>query len=552
MITIRINVLTGIILLASLCISGHAYAQNNSTLDVRIIYSTNTTKAELTYNSAIEYPTTVMVMMSEGENTVENPDNIVMIEEADCDELSEVKLTFDLGLENEDKTYNFYAYCGGYAHVMGEAQKTGVTVYGTDTTDSALTLINNEPSQSLAAKICEQVGEKLFLTSVDGDLWRNKYIYAIKTTDFGGSFKCLEDVYSAWSMSTIINSISNGNASDITEILAGNSELLKLDLSDEDYLLYTDEVSRLLKAYCASVTTFSDFAVAYNEALAVASINISSNKGEKLRKYAVNLGISDLMTEYEKKEESILNRFEGKTFENSTSVREYLVSVINSLKTPPPSFGGGGGGGGGGGSSKPASSPVMPSMPEMNVESTEFNDIESTHWALSSVMALNKLGIISGYEDGSFRPNNNVTREEFVKLIVEAFDIISQNTECDFEDISADAWFKKYVSAAVENGIIKGIDENHFGVGQSIRRQDAAVILDRVLDMADISITSSVSFSDADTIGDYAFNSVLKLSDAGIINGIDGGFAPHEPVSRAQAAKLIYESLEYRDNSLLQ
>ena len=53
-------------------------------------------------------------------------------------------------------------------------------------------------------------------------------------------------------------------------------------------------------------------------------------------------------------------------------------------------------------------------------------------------------------------------------------------------------------------------------------------------------------------IGDYAFNSVLKLSDAGIINGIDGGFAPHEPVSRAQAAKLIYESLEYRDNSLLQ
>ena len=167
-------------------------------------------------------------------------------------------------------------------------------------------------------------------------------------------------------------------------------------------------------------------------------------------------------------------------------------------------------------------------------------------------MALNKLGIISGYEDGSFRPNNNVTREEFVKLIVEAFDIISQNTECDFEDISADAWFKKYVSAAVENGIIKGIDENHFGVGQSIRRQDAAVILDRVLDIADISITSSVSFSDADTIGDYAFNSVLKLSDAGIINGIDGGFAPHEPVSRAQAAKLIYESLEYRDNSLLQ
>ena len=73
-----------------------------------------------------------------------------------------------------------------------------------------------------------------------------------------------------------------------------------------------------------------------------------------------------------------------------------------------------------------------------------------------------------------------------------------------------------------------------------------------MLDIADISITSSVSFSDADTIGDYAFNSVLKLSDAGIINGIDGGFAPHEPVSRAQAAKLIYESLEYRDNSLLQ
>ena len=67
-------------------------------------------------------------------------------------------------------------------------------------------------------------------------------------------------------------------------------------------------------------------------------------------------------------------------------------------------------------------------------------------------------GIISGYGDGTFRPLNNVNREEFLKMAMLAFDIkISDNAVCDFADVSESEWYYKYISSAVGCGIISGI-----------------------------------------------------------------------------------------------
>ena len=107
-------------------------------------------------------------------------------------------------------------------------------------------------------------------------------------------------------------------------------------------------------------------------------------------------------------------------------------------------------------------------------------------------------------------------------------------------------WANLYVASAQIKGIVNGQDNFTFGVGQSITRQDAAVMLKRVLDYKGISLESGEvkTFSDADEIAEYAKESVDALASAGVINGMtETEFAPAGKLTRAQAAKLIYGAL---------
>jgi hypothetical protein len=65
----------------------------------------------------------------------------------------------------------------------------------------------------------------------------------------------------------------------------------------------------------------------------------------------------------------------------------------------------------------------------------------------------------------SFAPYDNVTREEFVKLIIELTGIKSDGTNVEFSDVSKDSWYASYVDAAVSGGVVKGIGNGRFGVG---------------------------------------------------------------------------------------
>ena len=542
---IKIKALISIIFAVFVYITGISKAEEIAALDAKVIYGAKTNTVELTYTSVLQYPTTVMIMMTEGDNTPDDYNNIIKIEEKNCPENETVKISIDMGEHiEEDKIYNFYAYVGGYEHLNGRAQKTGVKIWGTD---GILDTINAQSADTLAEEIYKKAGEILLLETINGDVWRNSYLINMKNEDFSGSFKSLEDVRTAWIMSGIIYDILSTETETVKNVLINNKEFLKFNIEE---MQYKDEVCRLLKNYCKSIDTILKFNKALKEAEVVSAVNMSDNKGDMLKKYTTELGISELMEAYGTLNETdIISRFNDKIFENANEVKLYLEEVIKALKNPKPfvpSYGGGGGGGGGG--SKPSSAPV--SAPVNTVSGVEFNDMDSSHWAMASVRALSAKGIINGYDDGSFRPDNKVTREEFVKMIAVAFDINEQGGECDFEDISEDAWFKSYVCAAVKKGIIKGISDKIFGAGQSVKRQDAAVILDRVLIMSGIRSENdfaNVSFDDCDKISDYAYNSICRLTDAGIINGINGRFEPETALSRAQAAKLIYGSMQYSD-----
>lgn len=235
-----------------------------------------------------------------------------------------------------------------------------------------------------------------------------------------------------------------------------------------------------------------------------------------------------------------------------------LKSFIDSQSSST-SGGGGGGGGGGGVSSAATSSGATPgkvavsSGGTQNKPSQQDNDISSEqtytdisgHWAEECIKRLSEKDIISGYDDGSFRPDNNITRAEFVKLIISAMNIPESGSDI-FTDVSENDWYYGCISAGAERGIIDGYGDE-FRPNDQIIRQDAAVIIFRVLNIPATSETA-IDYDDADDISDYAKESVNTLTAENILNGSDGSFMPGKQTTRAEAAAMIEKMLDYEEN----
>lgn len=217
---------------------------------------------------------------------------------------------------------------------------------------------------------------------------------------------------------------------------------------------------------------------------------------------------------------------------------------------------GGGGGGGSIGSVANKSENKQTSMSsaigsgtvDTKVEEVKiFTDLTTDHWAAESVSALKAKGVVNGNESGAFEPDRAVTREEFTKMLV-AVCGFGLNSSVDFADIDVNAWYAPYIGAAVENGIVKGIGDNLFGIGATITRQDMAVMAKRTMNAMNIVIESGREyngFTDEDMIADYAKAAVKELYEEKVINGKeDNLFDPTGQATRAEAAKIIYEVMK--------
>ncbi len=176
-------------------------------------------------------------------------------------------------------------------------------------------------------------------------------------------------------------------------------------------------------------------------------------------------------------------------------------------------------------------------------ETVSFSDLGIASWATEAITALAAEGVVSGKGDGKFYPNDTVTREEFVKIIVEAFEIYNKNAKADFDDVAHDRWSYGHIASGVHAGIIKGINDTEFNPVGSMSRQDMAVIMHRVAKLLGVSMADNgTAFADDADIAPYAKEAVNALSGAGIINGTGNDcFSPLSTVTRAQAAKVVYE-----------
>jgi hypothetical protein len=121
---------------------------------------------------------------------------------------------------------------------------------------------------------------------------------------------------------------------------------------------------------------------------------------------------------------------------------------------------------------------------------------------------------------------------------------IDINTECDFEDISVNDWAYRYIAGAVKAGIVNGINDNTFGKGMYISREDMAVMTARAV-FENESVEEETDFVDFSRIADYARESVKIMNKYGIINGFDDStFRPKDSCNRAQAAMVIYNIMQ--------
>lgn len=117
-------------------------------------------------------------------------------------------------------------------------------------------------------------------------------------------------------------------------------------------------------------------------------------------------------------------------------------------------------------------------------EESGYSDVAAGDWFNTAVSTLSKLGILSGYEDGTFRPNAQISRAEFAKIAVSFFALEDMEAENIFSDVVPGSWYESYVAAAAELGLIEGYEGGVFRPQASITRAETAAIVNRTLGRA--------------------------------------------------------------------
>jgi len=232
----------------------------------------------------------------------------------------------------------------------------------------------------------------------------------------------------------------------------------------------------------------------------------------------------------------------GKLFDTAEDfVDAFNTAVQKQYREEQNSSGGSSGrpSGGGGGSSIGVGSVVSPQLP--TIEDPGFTDLEGYDWAKEAIEYLFNKGHVSGVAKNTFAPQNTVKREEFIKMLVLILGKYDADAKCTFADVPADNWCYSYVASAVGANLVKGIDDNNFGRGCEISRQDACVLLHRALGEQPAE-GEAKEFTDENEISAYAKEAINALSAMGLAGGMeDGSFKPTNVMTRAEAAKLLYE-----------
>ncbi len=544
--------LTFAIILCTLAVP--AMAADVATVTAKADYKANVINVE--YNNTANYNCYVTIYMVDAQDcddevfTDYDSVDIIRMSTVEADAKSMVKVQFKFGADIKTGSYNFYAAPSGkngsnyYAKVAQPVYIFGQTAdEGDETHQDVLEFINAGSEADISSRAYQKLSLAL---GISDPAWRNAYLYAIKQTDFNGNFGSLTDVEEGIKIADAIYTIRS-SSDDVETAIENGSEVLGMDIQNADYKneKYHNSIVTLYKnkIQSADAKTKLKNLELFNQSIALTVINKGTpdDKARALSTYKSALGISDALFELINSENvgtSVVARHFGDfTTDDTAKLVEKITQILADIgkepskeQTFPSKQDGNKGGSVGGGITLP------------NQNAATFTDVPANHWANIPVEYLANMGVIAGKGNGRFDPDSTVTREEFVKMIVSAFKYTNSGSDIQFTDVPASHWGHSYIKIAFENNIVKGLSETRFGVGSPITRQDMAVIIMRVVNDKQIELSGNASsFADDAKIASYAKQSVMELVAGGIINGYsDGKFRPEGPLTRAEAAKVIY------------
>jgi hypothetical protein len=178
-----------------------------------------------------------------------------------------------------------------------------------------------------------------------------------------------------------------------------------------------------------------------------------------------------------------------------------------------------------------------------------FKDVTGEYWAFEEIMNTVNFGYIHGYDDGSFKPDQNISRRHATMMLNRLFRWESlDSTKSAFNDVKEelDSSFIAMMSAN-EEGVIKGYDTGHFYPERPLSRGQMALVLSRALKLDSQPLTDDpYPFKDV-AKGKEIYTPVTNLAEAGIITKQEY-YNPAEPINRAQFAAMINRTHQYLQN----
>ncbi|NOU96631.1 hypothetical protein GC093_25925 [Paenibacillus sp. LMG 31456] len=176
-----------------------------------------------------------------------------------------------------------------------------------------------------------------------------------------------------------------------------------------------------------------------------------------------------------------------------------------------------------------------------NSVNIQLSDI-SNHWSKDTINLFMKLGVVTGYEDGSFRPNSSITRAEFATIMAKLFNVHSASSTSVLSDIN-NHWAKQAISALASQGIINGYEDGTFKPDMTITRAEIIAIISRLVDLNGATKGNAGTFTDI--AGSWNAAQIKAASNAGIVEGRTAStFAPDASSTKAESLTIILRALD--------
>lgn len=168
-------------------------------------------------------------------------------------------------------------------------------------------------------------------------------------------------------------------------------------------------------------------------------------------------------------------------------------------------------------------------------------------WSYDAIHALAARGILKGYEDGTYRPSNNVSRAEAITMVVRLLNLPTNNLNTSFKDVGKTHWASKYIETAVNTGLITGITETEFAPDREATREEIVLMIYNALRYNGVSMnaTQKTKFNDLYSIPYSIRDGVNSLVNLGIINGYpDNTLGLTNKITRAETAQMLWKTIK--------